>query len=79
MDEPTTYGPGPFTGIAHRIAWQHQEIERLRERCEAYKGQVEAGAVEIERLRRRAENAEDTIKNMEQAAKLLNIHKHGEK
>lgn len=26
------------------------EIERLRERCEAYKGQVEAGAVMIERL-----------------------------
>ena len=28
-----------------------KEIERLRARCEAYKGQVEAGAVEIERLR----------------------------
>ena len=28
------------------------EIDRLRERCEAYKGQVEAGAIEIERLLR---------------------------
>lgn len=27
------------------------EIERLTARCEAYKGQVEAGAAEIERLR----------------------------
>jgi len=27
------------------------EIERLRERCEAYKGQVEAGSHMIERLR----------------------------
>jgi hypothetical protein len=27
------------------------EIERLTERCAAYKGQVEAGAAEIERLR----------------------------
>lgn len=27
------------------------EIERLRERCLAYKGQVESGAAEIERLR----------------------------
>lgn len=29
------------------------EITRLRERCEAYKGQVECGAAEIERLRAR--------------------------
>ncbi len=31
---------------------QQIEIERLRERCEAYKGQVEAGAGEIESLRK---------------------------
>jgi len=28
------------------------EIERLTERCAAYKGQVEAGAAEIERLKK---------------------------
>lgn len=33
------------------------EIERLRERCEAYKGQVQAGAAEIERLRKIEEAA----------------------
>lgn len=31
------------------------EIERLRDRCEAYKGQVEAGATEIARLRAQIE------------------------
>jgi hypothetical protein len=29
------------------------ELNRLRERCEAYKGQVETGAAEIDRLQRR--------------------------
>ncbi len=33
-----------------------EEIERLRERCEGYKGQVLTGSIEIERLR--AQNAE---------------------
>ncbi len=33
------------------IARQGADLERLRERCEAYKGQVKAGAAEIERLR----------------------------
>lgn len=32
------------------IGEQGAEIERLQERCTAYKGQVEAGALEIERL-----------------------------
>lgn len=36
----------------HRLVFDLcDEIERLRERCEAYKGQVEAGSNEIERLR----------------------------
>jgi hypothetical protein len=35
------------------ITEKNREIERLRERCEAYKGQVKAGSVEIERLRTR--------------------------
>lgn len=33
------------------IAAAANEIERLRERCEGYKGQVEAGAIVIEHLR----------------------------
>jgi hypothetical protein len=33
------------------IADMQAEIERLTERCAAYKGQVECGAIEIERLR----------------------------
>lgn len=37
------------------------EIERLRERCEAYKGQVEAGAHEIGRLRARNEQLEAAL------------------
>ncbi len=39
------------------------EIERLRERCEAYKGQVEAGAHEIERLRAALEVAYNGLLN----------------
>jgi hypothetical protein len=35
------------------------EIERLRERCEAYKGQVEAGAAEIGRLKAQPQTASD--------------------
>lgn len=42
------------------------EIERLRERCEAYKGQVEAGAAEIERLRQRC-GALDALERAGQA------------
>jgi len=38
------------------------EIERLRERCEAYKGQVEAGSHEIERLRSELGTALDRFK-----------------
>ncbi len=37
--------------FASRAELLEAEIERLRERCEAYKGQVKAGAAEIERLR----------------------------
>ncbi len=33
------------------IDWLLDHTERLQERCEAYKGQVKAGADEIERLR----------------------------
>lgn len=33
------------------LASRDKEIERLTERCAAYKGQVEAGAAEIERLK----------------------------
>jgi len=36
------------------------EIERLRERCEAYKGQVEAGSHEIDRLRAENKSLFDT-------------------
>lgn len=34
-----------------RCAEAADEIERLQQQCESYKGQVEAGAKEIERLR----------------------------
>jgi hypothetical protein len=37
--------------LAANLAEAHEEITKLRERCEAYKGQVESGAAEIERLR----------------------------
>ncbi len=40
--------------LQHFVADQSEgadEIERLRERCEAYKGQVMAGSAEIDRLR----------------------------
>lgn len=37
--------------LAPEIGKMRAEIERLQERCEAYKGQVESGAMMIERLR----------------------------
>lgn len=46
-------GNHKFASLVMREA--ADEIERLTERCEAYKGQVEAGAAEIERLRKTAE------------------------
>jgi prefoldin subunit 5 len=37
------------------------EIERLRNRCEAYKGQVESGAAEIAALKARVAELEATL------------------
>lgn len=49
-------------GITAAFLHRDAEIERLTERCEAYKGQVKAGAVEIERLQKHsAERAQDII------------------
>jgi chromosome segregation ATPase len=48
------------------------EIERLRERCEAYKGQVEAGSAEITRLRAsRDEVVEECAKVAEASSVML--------
>lgn len=40
-----------FATTLDEVLYLRSENERLRERCEAYKGQVEAGAVEIDQLR----------------------------
>lgn len=37
--------------VRQTIARQHAEIERLTERCAAYRGQVEEGSHQIKRLR----------------------------
>jgi len=44
---------------AHPPADNSEELEKLRERCEAYKGQVEAGAAEIARLQDALNQAEE--------------------
>lgn len=40
-----------FEDDAREIAGLQAEVERLRERCDAYKGQVEAGSSQIEQLK----------------------------
>jgi predicted RNase H-like nuclease (RuvC/YqgF family) len=47
------------TSLREDIAADTEEIETLRERCEAYKGQVEAGAKEIERLKAERDDYRD--------------------
>lgn len=51
MDHSAWEGHTPVSMYDHALDSANEEIERLRERCQAYKGQVEAGADKIERLR----------------------------
>lgn len=45
------YDTGEYDPDSDLLYAAADELENLRERCEAYKGQVEAGEKEIERLR----------------------------
>lgn len=53
--DPQGFGNTPARSreefLTKRVAERGEEIERLRERCEAHKGQVECGSKEIARLR----------------------------
>jgi hypothetical protein len=57
MEDQSFSGTCPTCGQKYCGA----EIERLRERCEAYKGQVRAGADEIERMRASQERLKSAI------------------
>ena len=50
------------------------EIEKLRDKCEAYKAQVRGAGIEIERLRGALQGAEDEIETLRAAD---NIQDHG--
>jgi predicted RNase H-like nuclease (RuvC/YqgF family) len=47
--------------LARDLQAAEARVEKLEERCSAYKGQVEAGASEIERLRARVEELEGAL------------------
>ncbi len=47
-----------------------EEIERLRERCEGYKGQVLTGSIEIDRLRARIAELLTEIDDWHDAAQM---------
>lgn len=58
------------TSITWHGEWRHdadREICTLRARCEAYKGQVEAGAKEIERLREALKECADDLESLVKA------------
>lgn len=67
-DEHRAAGTDPYGANAAFIVEAVNNYDRLTERCEAYKGQVEAGAAEIESLRSQLASARKALEEIRWSA-----------